>query len=184
MPNPFVIGLGKLTQRLARLKGGGSAFPGLVIEKIDPDFAVDFLRRLPYGTVVVSGTNGKTTTTKIVTELLEAHGLRVGTYMSPHVERINERIRIDGEQADAGVGAGRGIGIKGRAFIAGTAAEHVAQLEKDHDCRNQKEDRAEVEKFHSVRQPFARAKNALRPAALLHIERIRPSFKSKRPYPI
>ncbi len=79
MSNPFVIGLGKLTQRLARLKGGGSAFPGLVVEKIDPDFAVDFLRRLPYGTVVVSGTNGKTTTTKIVTELLEAQGVRVFT---------------------------------------------------------------------------------------------------------
>ena len=79
MPNPFVIGLGKLTQRLARIKGGGSAFPGLVVEKIDPDFAIDFLRKLPNGVVVISGTNGKTTTTKIVTELLQAQGMRVFT---------------------------------------------------------------------------------------------------------
>jgi UDP-N-acetylmuramyl tripeptide synthase len=78
--NPFTIALGKLVQAAARLKGGaGSAFPGLVVEKLEPNFAVRVLERLPRGVVVISGTNGKTTTTKIVTELLQAQGLKVFT---------------------------------------------------------------------------------------------------------
>jgi UDP-N-acetylmuramyl tripeptide synthase len=80
LSNPFTIALGKLAQRAARLKGGsGSAFPGLVVETIEPDFAVRVLEGLPLGVVVISGTNGKTTTAKIVTELLQANGLRVFT---------------------------------------------------------------------------------------------------------
>ncbi|MDR1014994.1 MAG: MurT ligase domain-containing protein [Coriobacteriales bacterium] len=80
MANPLTIALGKLVQAAARLKGGaGSAFPGLVVEKIEPAFAVDVLRRLPHGVVVISGTNGKTTTTRIVAELLRSQGLRVFT---------------------------------------------------------------------------------------------------------
>lgn len=72
--------LGKTVQKLSRLRGNnGSALPGLVIEKLDPDFAKNILKSLPYGVVVVSGTNGKTTTTKIVTELLKGEGLRVFT---------------------------------------------------------------------------------------------------------
>jgi dihydrofolate synthase/folylpolyglutamate synthase len=50
-----------------------------------------------YPVVHVTGTNGKGSTVLMITELLKAYGLRVGTYLSPHVERINERIRIDGE---------------------------------------------------------------------------------------
>jgi UDP-N-acetylmuramyl tripeptide synthase len=77
--NPFIVALGKAVRALARLRGGGSALPGLVVERLDKDFAVGILGALPYGVVVVSGTNGKTTTAKIVTELLEASGLRVFT---------------------------------------------------------------------------------------------------------
>ena len=78
--NPAVIAIGKTARVLARLRGGGgSALPGLVVEKIAPDFAPKVLGALPYGVVVVSGTNGKTTTTKIVTELLEKMGLKVLT---------------------------------------------------------------------------------------------------------
>src|SRR5690606_20474492 len=40
------------------------------------------------------------------------------------------------------------IGIEGRPLVAGAAAEHVAQLHEDHDCRDQEEDRAEIENFH------------------------------------
>lgn len=71
--------IGKLTRLLARLRGGGSAFPGLVVERYDPNFLSDVLRDLPHGVVVISGTNGKTTTTKIVTELLAASGFKVFT---------------------------------------------------------------------------------------------------------
>ncbi|MDR3307986.1 MAG: DUF1727 domain-containing protein, partial [Coriobacteriales bacterium] len=77
MPNPFVIALGKAVQHLARLRGSGSAFPGLVVQKIEPAFAVGLLNQLPHGVVLVSGTNGKTTTTKIVTELLQSQGFKV-----------------------------------------------------------------------------------------------------------
>ena len=61
------------------LRGGGSALPGLFVEKIDPDFIRRTLATLPQGVVVVSGTNGKTTTTKMVVELLQGQGLRVFT---------------------------------------------------------------------------------------------------------
>ncbi|MBO1902905.1 DUF1727 domain-containing protein [Leucobacter weissii] len=71
--------IGKSVRQLARLRGGGSALPGLVVEKIDPGFLGRVLGRLPYGVVAVSGTNGKTTTTKMIVELLEAQGLRVFT---------------------------------------------------------------------------------------------------------
>ncbi|MGJ0204683.1 MurT ligase domain-containing protein [Leucobacter sp. gxy201] len=71
--------IGKSVRQAARLRGGGSALPGLVVEKIDPGFLSRVLGRLPYGVIAVSGTNGKTTTTKMITEMLEAQGLRVFT---------------------------------------------------------------------------------------------------------
>ena len=50
-----------------------------------------------YRSIHITGTNGKGSTAQITTKLLMAHGLRVGTYSSPHLERINDRICIDGE---------------------------------------------------------------------------------------
>ncbi|KRE78391.1 Mur ligase family protein [Arthrobacter sp. Soil763] len=75
----FSVPLGKLVRRVSRLRGGGSALPGLVVEKIDPGFMQRTLATLPLGVAVVSGTNGKTTTTKMVVELLESQGLKVFT---------------------------------------------------------------------------------------------------------
>jgi UDP-N-acetylmuramyl tripeptide synthase len=75
----FSVPLGKLVRRVSRLRGGGSALPGLVVEKIDPGFMRRTLSTLPHGVAVVSGTNGKTTTTKMVVELLESQGLKVFT---------------------------------------------------------------------------------------------------------
>lgn len=72
--------LGKLLSSVLRVLGsGGSALPGLFVEKIDHKFMDRKLRQLPEGVVVVSGTNGKTTTTKLVAAGLRAHGLRVLT---------------------------------------------------------------------------------------------------------
>ena len=71
--------IGKAVRQVARLRGGGSALPGLVVERIDPGFLARVLGRLPGGVVAVSGTNGKTTTTKMIVEILEAQGLRVFT---------------------------------------------------------------------------------------------------------
>ncbi|HWT40024.1 MAG TPA: MurT ligase domain-containing protein [Dongiaceae bacterium] len=79
MPQPFTIILGKAVRYAARLRGGGSALPGLFVEKISPTFVSDTLAQLPRGVVVISGTNGKTTTTKMVVSLLESQGLTVFT---------------------------------------------------------------------------------------------------------
>lgn len=77
--NVFVVILGKAIRRAARLRGGGSALPGLFVEKISPDFMKQTLHQLSGGVVIISGTNGKTTTTKLVVAILEAHGLKVFT---------------------------------------------------------------------------------------------------------
>jgi UDP-N-acetylmuramyl tripeptide synthase len=78
-PKTLVTLLGKTVREVARLRGGGSAFPGLFVEKIDKDFISSCLSPLSHGVVLISGTNGKTTTTKMVVELLEGQGLRVFT---------------------------------------------------------------------------------------------------------
>ena len=77
MKNRILIIIGKIIQAISRLKGSGSALPGLVMEKINPNFISNMLKGLKYGVVVISGTNGKTTTTKMVVELLESQGLNV-----------------------------------------------------------------------------------------------------------
>ena len=79
MIKPYSVLAGKVVRYIARLRGGGSALPGLFVEKIDRNFVHDTLAQLPLGTVLVSGTNGKTTTTKMVVELLESQGLKVFT---------------------------------------------------------------------------------------------------------
>lgn len=45
----------------------------------------------------ITGTNGKGSTARIIEALLRAHGLRTGMLTSPHLERVNERIVIDGQ---------------------------------------------------------------------------------------
>lgn len=74
--------MGKAVRYIARLRGGGSALPGLFVEKIDGSFVPDTLSQLSHGVVLISGTNGKTTTTKMVVELLESQGLKVFTNRS------------------------------------------------------------------------------------------------------
>jgi dihydrofolate synthase/folylpolyglutamate synthase len=44
----------------------------------------------------IAGTNGKGSTAAMLESVLRAAGLRTGLYTSPHLERINERIRVDG----------------------------------------------------------------------------------------
>ena len=79
MKQQVVTIIGKSVRAVAKLKGGGSALPGLVVERLDPNFLKTSLTQLSHGVVLVSGTNGKTTTTKMVVELLEGQGLKVFT---------------------------------------------------------------------------------------------------------
>jgi dihydrofolate synthase/folylpolyglutamate synthase len=50
-----------------------------------------------FAVVHVTGTNGKTSTARMIESILRAYGLRTGLMTSPHLLRINERIMIDGE---------------------------------------------------------------------------------------
>src|SRR5580704_8250801 len=49
-----------------------------------------------FPSVHIAGTNGKGSTAAMLDSILRAAGIRSGLYTSPHLERINERIRIDG----------------------------------------------------------------------------------------
>ncbi|OWY63362.1 hypothetical protein B7486_53530, partial [cyanobacterium TDX16] len=53
-----------------------------------------------YPVVHLTGTNGKGSVARMVTALLQGHGLTVGTYTSPHLQQVNERIARDGEPID------------------------------------------------------------------------------------
>jgi dihydrofolate synthase/folylpolyglutamate synthase len=53
-----------------------------------------------YPVVHITGTNGKGSVARMVTALLQGHGLTVGTYTSPHLQHVNERIARDGEPID------------------------------------------------------------------------------------
>ncbi len=71
--------LGRLARFLTRLRGGGSAFPGYLVRKAWPRFIEDVSAQWGHGVVFVLGSNGKSTTTHMISELLRAHGLRVFT---------------------------------------------------------------------------------------------------------
>lgn len=76
----ITIALGKTVFALLRLmRRTGSALPGLIVEKFNRGFLYNQLAQLPQGVIIVSGTNGKTTTTKLTAALLESQGLRVLT---------------------------------------------------------------------------------------------------------
>ena len=101
--------IGKLVKQVARLRGSGSALPGLVVERMDRGYLRRTLEPLPGGVVLVSGTNGKTTTTKVVTELLQAVGYKVFTnrtgsnfsrgVISELLPLVNWRGRLDADIA-------------------------------------------------------------------------------------
>lgn len=58
-------------------RGGGTAAPGLVADFLDPNILRKVSSRLERGVVVVAGTNGKTTTSRMIADVLEADGSRV-----------------------------------------------------------------------------------------------------------
>ena len=71
LANVLAVWVGKVTLALLRLLGRrGNALPGLVVEKLFPRYLTRAMARLPEGVVVVTGTNGKTTTTKMVATIL------------------------------------------------------------------------------------------------------------------
>ena len=70
---------GKATGALSRFsrRGGGTTLPGDVARALDPDILRKLSQDLKFGSVVITGTNGKTTTSRLVSWLLEGAGHRV-----------------------------------------------------------------------------------------------------------
>lgn len=81
MKTPLTLAITKSAAVLSRAlgRGGGHALPGLIAEKLDPHLAQTLAGRLKHGVILVTGTNGKTTTTKLIASILEAQGERVLT---------------------------------------------------------------------------------------------------------
>jgi len=84
----------------------------LSLELFGMRFGLDRMRRLmtalgeperEFDSIHVVGTNGKSSTVRMIAAILRLHGLRAGAYLSPHLVSFGERIRID--DADLGPGA-------------------------------------------------------------------------------
>ncbi|MCW2755721.1 MAG: FolC bifunctional protein [Marmoricola sp.] len=77
-----------------------------------------------YPVVHLTGTNGKTSTARMIETLIRGLGLRTGRFTSPHLEHINERIVIDGEPLDDEAFV--------RAFNDIAPYTHLVDAESDH----------------------------------------------------
>jgi UDP-N-acetylmuramyl tripeptide synthase len=96
--------VGGLARRTGR---GGTSLPGKVLIRLEPHAISELSSRLPRGSVVISATNGKTTTAAMVASVLERSGLslvhnRAGANMAGGVASallaaVHDRGRIDGE---------------------------------------------------------------------------------------
>jgi dihydrofolate synthase/folylpolyglutamate synthase len=98
----------------------------LSLELFGMRFGLQRMRRLmtslghperQFASIHLVGTNGKSSTTRMIAEILTQHGLRSGAYLSPHLQSFAERIRVDGHdisEVEFGAAVGR--------------ARHAAQL--------------------------------------------------------
>ena len=106
----------------------------LSLELFGMRFGLERMRRLltvlgspqeRFRAIHVVGTNGKSSTARMAAALLEAHGVRTGTFLSPHLRSFAERIRIgDGDLAPEAFGAAV-------QRVAGAAAKVDRTLEED-----------------------------------------------------
>ncbi|MFD1723007.1 MurT ligase domain-containing protein [Amnibacterium endophyticum] len=120
------VALGRAVRVAARLRkaGGGSAVPGLVVNRVAPGFLGATLSSFPEGLVVVTGSAGKSTTTKMLVAVLEAHGKRVFTnpstanisqgLTSALLERASLTGRIDADLAVLEMDEGHGAALSDR----------------------------------------------------------------------
>ncbi|MDE3070147.1 MAG: DUF1727 domain-containing protein, partial [Acidobacteriota bacterium] len=77
-PNAAEMALAKLSGQLARLAGGGgTSVPGKLLLRFEPRAVGELGRRLSDGSVLISATNGKTTTSAMGAAILRANGMRL-----------------------------------------------------------------------------------------------------------
>ncbi len=110
----LAIFVGRIVRRLAKMRGGGSAIPGRLAMIIDSQFLEKTIGKLPYGVVFVSGSNGKSTTTALVTAALRSQNLRV--FSNP-----------SGGNMPQGIASA----VVGKANFAGDIKSDIAVLEVD-----------------------------------------------------
>jgi dihydrofolate synthase/folylpolyglutamate synthase len=87
----------RFADALAELEGRGA---GRMVPDLDRIGAIAELLNHPertYPAIHITGTNGKTTTARLITRILCGHGLAAGTYTSPHLNSVTERIALCGE---------------------------------------------------------------------------------------
>ena len=106
--------VGKLVRQVVKLRGGGSAYPGRIALFIEPLLLEKTLRGFQMGIVLVSGSNGKSTTTSLAVAALESQGLKVFTNSS-------------GSNMPRGIGSA----IVNSADFSGRIAADVAVIEVD-----------------------------------------------------
>lgn len=139
--------VGRFVRFAARLRkpGGGSAVPGLIVNRIAPGYLKRTLSGFPEGLIVVSGSSGKSTTTKMLVAILRAHGERVFTnpstanisqgLTSALLEQADWRGRVPGDVAvlemDEGHGALVMQGVDARVVTLTNVM--VDQIDRFHD---------------------------------------------------
>jgi dihydrofolate synthase / folylpolyglutamate synthase len=82
---------------VAALEGRGFTRMDFDLRKIRDLMDVLGSPQRAYPAIHLTGTNGKTSTARMIDALLRAHGLHTGRYTSPHLETLRERISLDGE---------------------------------------------------------------------------------------
>lgn len=104
-------------------------------------FGLDRMRRMMtalgspqrrFRTIHIVGTNGKTSTTRMTAAILRAHGLRVGSYTSPHLISYAERVQVDGQDLPTPAFAAaiaRAAGAAERVNRTLAEDDHVTQFE-------------------------------------------------------
>ena len=103
--------LGRLVRALVRIvrKGGGSALPGLILSRLAPGILYSALSKMADGLIIVTGSAGKSTTTKMLVAVARAHDKRVFTnpstanilqgFYSSIIEKADWRGRLNAEVA-------------------------------------------------------------------------------------
>jgi lipid II isoglutaminyl synthase (glutamine-hydrolysing) len=117
MRNPVLVAAvaaGKASALATRLlgRGGGTALPGLVAQAVYPRVLRDLTAQLPEGSVMVTGTNGKTTTSRMLGSILEAAGLRpLHNRSGSNLERGLIATLVDAATPSAGLPGSLRVGL-------------------------------------------------------------------------
>jgi dihydrofolate synthase/folylpolyglutamate synthase len=85
-----------------------------------------------FASIHVVGTNGKSSTTRMIAAILQHHGVRAGAYLSPHLVSFTERIRITGTDLGAGAFSAAVARVAAAADTVNAQLEHgdrVTQFE-------------------------------------------------------